>query len=178
MPQVPHEHPVRVTRDKRQSRRKQGYVHQDPPLRVERIKGPEIQRQNLENCVRNSTDTRVWKGDKELSANLQSGLEEGGKMELTKRLTARRSWISERKSFKSSCERLRGSRKNRKAHRRFSKKSGSKNCSILSRRGMISCQSIKKAAEEVSNIAKVAGQREAVPKRRWQLCRGNGAGQK
>ena len=63
--------------------------------------GPEIQRRKSENCVRNSSGTKVWKRDKELSANLQGekvGPKKMGRWKLTRRLSARRSWIRERKS--------------------------------------------------------------------------------
>ena len=67
----------------RQSQRNQVYVHRGPRLRVvERIKGPENQRQQLENCVRSSNDTKVWKkrqGTQCEPAGGECGLEEDWK---------------------------------------------------------------------------------------------------
>ena len=89
----------------------------------------------------------------------EGGLQEDWKMEIDEEVDSKKSRISERNSCKNSCETLRGSQIYREAHRRYSKKCGSKKCKILSKCGMISGAS--KAAEEVSNNAKFAGQKRS-----------------
>ena len=65
------------------------------------------------------------------------GTRKFGRWKLTKSLTAR-SWISETKSCKNSCVKLRDSQMYRKVRKIYSKKGGSNNGKILSTGGMIS----------------------------------------
>ena len=99
MPQVPYEHPVSCKGSlDRQSRWKQDYVHGVFRLEVvEKRRGPEMQRQRFENCVKNFSVVTMWRRRQEPSAKRQVakvGMEKFGRWKLT-RLTARRSWTGD-----------------------------------------------------------------------------------
>ena len=80
--------------------------------------------------MRNSNDTKLWKGGKELSGRESVLGEDDEEVDRKKKLDKRKKDLQKQLRIY------------RKAHRRYSKKSGSKNCKMLSKGGMISCRSI------------------------------------
>ena len=117
-------------------RRMQECIHRDPHLQVvEKRRGPEMQWQRFENCAKNSSVVNTLRRDQEPSTRRQ--VVKVGTMKFGR-------WISERKSCKNCCVKLRGSQMYRKVRNSSSRNSGSKNCKMLSKGGMISCRNIRK----------------------------------
>ena len=106
-------------------------------------------------CANSVTRSSGMKGERRNSGCRASplvrkaGLKNLGKWRRMKKSIARRSWISERKSwFYNSLRRITEFPDNRKMWETYSKRNGSKRCKISSKGGTILCQSIKRCRRD------------------------------